>query len=108
LIIRWQINAKKTPPIKTFSLRHFQNLIIICFSDTLRNADVKKGSVPDPELGLYLDAYLTCDGFTYNVSRTLGPPTPGKTCHKYSENKSWQFAHGVANEHLSLLCIVLL
>ena len=47
-------------------------------SDTLRHADVKKNSTPDPGLGLYLDAYLTCDGFTYNVTRTQGPPTPGK------------------------------
>ena len=60
------------------SNKEIQNWFSIFCSDTLRNADVKKNSTPDPGLGLYLDAYLTCDGFTYNVTRTQGPPTPGK------------------------------
>ena len=46
-------------------------------SDELRNANIKKNSTPDPwELGLNIDAYMSCDGFTYNVTRMAGPPTP--------------------------------
>ena len=46
-------------------------------SEELRNANIKKNSTPDPwELGLNIDAYMSCDGFTYNVTRMAGPPTP--------------------------------
>ena len=46
------------------------------YSEELRNANVKKNGTADHDLGLYLDAYVTCDGFTYNVTRMAGPPPP--------------------------------
>ena len=44
------------------------------FSDEPRNINVNKSSSPDPDLGLFLDAFVTCNGFTFNVTRTAGPP----------------------------------
>ena len=39
---------------------------------------MNKSSSPDPDLGLFLDAFATCDGFTFNVTRTAGPPAPAE------------------------------
>ena len=59
---------------------HFESMILknLLFSDEPRNSNVNKSSSPDPDLGLFLDAFATCDGFTFNVTRTAGPPAPAE------------------------------
>ncbi len=71
-----QIILKKSRKQFLFTCKTIQN------RDELRNANVKKDSSPDENLGpdanlgLFQDSFLTCDAFTFNVTWMAGPPSP--------------------------------
>jgi hypothetical protein len=71
-----QIILKKSRKQFSFTCKTIQN------RDELRNANVKKDSSPDENLGpdanlgLFQDSFLTCDAFTFNVTWMAGPPSP--------------------------------
>ena len=64
----------------------------------MKNVNVKVDS-PDVDLGIFLDAYLTCDGFTYNITRMFGPPPPGDNVRKlvFCKTPECKIFHNISN-----------